>query len=286
MSRPRFECVDKFTGEVWFRGVSATRDRPCPVCLKPTSNRDGYCAIDWERGKVWCGHSHDALGRSFFNISDQSWTAPPARVKTMREDSNVDWDSLQQELVGGLGKDQLVAHAADLGVRPESLVRLGVGQHASGALSFPMRNASGAIRGVRLRRHDGSKFAVRGSRNMLFIPDGFERRGRTVVVLEGPTDTAAALDLGLNAIGRPSALTCREDLFEAIRWAATVVIVQDNDADGRKGAEQIASDLARVRIQCKIMKAPGFKDMRQWRRAWNLTADQFWEVAGNYTYWK
>lgn len=203
----------------------------------------------------------------------------------MREDSNIDWDELQRELVAGLLPEQLSAHAKDLGVLPSSLTSLGAGLHASGALSFPMRNAHGYIRGVRLRKPDGAKFAVRGSKNMLFIPSGFERRGRTTVVLEGPTDTAAALDLGLNAIGRPSALTCRVDLFEAIRWSATVIIVQDNDEDGRKGAEQTASDLRRVKVQCKIIKPPGFKDMRSWRTAWNLNQDGFREVASNYTYW-
>lgn len=285
MSKPRFECVDRMTGEVWFRGVSATRDNPCPICLKPTTNRDGYCVIDQEHGMVWCGHSHDSFGPSFFRLSDHSWTSPPPSVKTVREDANVDWDGLQMELVSGLLPEQLAAHAADLGVLPASLTRLGAGLHASGALSFPMRDSNGTIKGVRLRRPDGSKFAVRGSRNMLFIPSGFERRGRTVVVLEGPTDTAAALDVGLNAIGRPSALTCREDLFAACRNASTVIVVQDNDADGRKGAEQLASDLYRVKVQCKIMKPPGFKDMRAWRVAWNLTMNDFWQVAGNYTYW-
>jgi len=46
--------------------------------------------------------------------------------------------------------------------------------------------------------------AVKGSRSGLFIPES-ESAGEGLYVVEGPTDTAAALTPGLSVVGRPRA---------------------------------------------------------------------------------
>jgi len=65
-----------------------------------------------------------------------------------------------------------------------------------------MHNQHLDVIGVRLRNERGEKWAVKGGRNGLFVPNG--AGASRCYITEGPTDTAALLSLGLYAIGRPS----------------------------------------------------------------------------------
>ena len=96
-----------------------------------------------------------------------------------------------------------------LGVSVESLRRLGVGWSAKHrAWAFPMSNAAGDVLGIRLRLPGGKKLSVKGGkeglvhsrRGPLRLPSG----RLLLLIAEGPTDTAALLDLGFSAVGRPS----------------------------------------------------------------------------------
>ena len=62
--------------------------------------------------------------------------------------------------------------------------------------------------------------------------------GTPLRIVEGPTDTAAAVDLGFNVIGRPACLGCNEMILEIARQsgASTTLIIVDNDAPGQRGA--------------------------------------------------
>src|SRR5690606_12677955 len=87
----------------------------------------------------------------------------------------------------------LPRRAQSLGLSIESLQRLGVGWAARHhAYSFPMRRGDGTICGIRLRSPSGAKYAIRGSRQGLFIPTGLGVTDR-LLIAEGPTDTAACL---------------------------------------------------------------------------------------------
>src|SRR5439155_12311592 len=94
------------------------------------------------------------------------------------------------------GNELLTQDTSSLGLSATSLLRLGVGWSAPyRAWAFPMRDAGGAIRGIRLRTVAGKKFCVRGSKDGLFIPEESAAVG-PLLVCEGPTDTAALLDMG------------------------------------------------------------------------------------------
>jgi len=174
---------------------------------------------------------------------------------------------------------QLRALAGNLGVSTRSLRRLGAGWNAVG-YTFPMRNESGRIIGLHVRYPAGSKVAEKGSRNGLFIPDGLPANG-ILLVCEGVTDTAAGLDLGLPAVGRPSCNGGGRMLKVLARHRA-VVIVGDNDLSnqpgkmppGQRGAESLARSLALHCTSVRIVYPPsGVKDLRQWRAA-GLTPSQ------------
>ena len=133
-----------------------------------------------------------------------------------------------------------------------------------------MRTGGGEIIGIRLRNGGGRKWAVNGSRSGIFIPQGL-KLDSTLYVCEGPTDTAAILDMGYDAIGRPDctggagmvADFCRGKMLE-------VIIITDNDRKEvtkrqvRRGAEFLAMWLDFLTRSVKIMRpSNGFKDVRE-----------------------
>lgn len=165
--------------------------------------------------------------------------------------------------------------AKDLGVTWESLDRLRTGwSRQDGAFSFPMMNAAGDVMGIRLRRHDGRKFAVKGGHDGIFLPEGIEPGGR-LLIAEGVSDCAALLDLGFNAIGRPSCRGAVRVTINLVRQLnpIDVVVAADPDQVGMDGAEHLVRQLiclAPVRI---IVPPQGIKDARAWVQAGATPAD-------------
>lgn len=127
------------------------------------------------------------------------------------------------------------------------------------AWAFPMYDARRKMIGIRLRSESGEKWAVKGSRQGLFIPE--RATNETLHVVEGPTDLAAALSLGLYAIGRPSCLGCEGSILQFIRTQKVrrVVIVTDNDEPGLRGAEKLQNQLSVM--SCIFI--PPAKDLRE-----------------------
>jgi len=70
-----------------------------------------------------------------------------------------------------------------------------------------MSNDFGKIIGIRRRLPNGRKISLTSSKTGLFIPADLSPEG-LLLICEGPTDTAAALDLGFAAIGRPNCNSC------------------------------------------------------------------------------
>jgi hypothetical protein len=162
--------------------------------------------------------------------------------------------------------------AGSLGISAGALGRLGIGWCAeSRAWSFPMSGPDDRLLGFRLRASSGCKFAVAGSREGLFIPTGLDTT-RALFVCEGPTDTAALLDLGFEAVGRPSCTGGVAHLMRLVRdrLPPAVVVVGDSDGHGRgqEGAQALARHLA---LFCRwvrvVLPPPGIKDARAWLNA-------------------
>jgi hypothetical protein len=151
--------------------------------------------------------------------------------------------------------------AAELGVSPLALDQLGcVVSPEHDAYAFPMRDAAGNVIGIRLRTRTGKKFAVTGSRSGIFWRNGTYEK--TLYVVEGPTDCAAAMTIGLCAIGRPSCLGCEEFVTSFIhrKKIREVIIVADNDLPGLRGAEKLQSMLT-VK---SLLWTPPCKDLREY----------------------
>jgi DNA primase len=136
-----------------------------------------------------------------------------------------------------------------------------------------MKDIAGRVLGIRLRRPNGFKLAVTGSREGLFIPglDNQANETSPLLICEGPTDTAALLDMGFSHVaGRPSCTGGVKLLVELVRSRGRpeVVVVADADKPGRRGAENLASVLLVYTPAVRIIQPPvGQKDARDWLRA-------------------
>lgn len=97
-----------------------------------------------------------------------------------------------------------------------------------------------------------------------------------VVVVEGFSDTCAAMDLGLSAIGRPSALSGLKLLPRLLKGTDSI-IVGDNDAgDGTKGMESTFETAIKVcKTSIKVLPPERYKDLRQWKNQVSLTKPVF-----------
>jgi hypothetical protein len=189
---------------------------------------------------------------------------------------------LAAEFRQALDPGRLLQLATGLGLTTNSLRALGVGwSEAHRAWTFPMLDSAGRVLGIRLRLQGGRKLAVRGGREGLFLPPDLLRPDRDhlerLLICEGPTDTAALLDMGFaDVAGRPSCtggVRLLVDLVRA-RRPGDVVIVSDADEPGRVGATFLASAL-RVHVpQVRVVEPPaGTKDAREWLRRGGRAAD-------------
>lgn len=104
-----------------------------------------------------------------------------------------------------------------------------------------------------------------------------------VLVVEGMSDTATAMDLGFAAVGRPSNLACMDELKDLVR-GRRVVIIGENDKHivagkevepGREGMVAAFQILSKVCSDIKmVMPPPHIKDLRAWKVKYELTREQ------------
>lgn len=253
-----------------------SKSRPCPVC-----EHADWCMIsrDDPPSRVIC-----ARIESSSRWGDAGWLhrlrdVVPLRPRTMRTvrtvpalASRVEMDDLARQFCAAVQPCALARHAAHLGVGVGSLQRLNIGWTGR-AWSFPMRNAAGAVVGIRLRTEEGRKFAITGSSDGIFIPDRLSGRA-PLLIAEGPSDTAALLDRGFDVIGRPS---CRGGTVPLLDWTrahapSAIVVVSDREAVGQSGAADLAR---RLRTCCRDVRVivPPCKDAREWIRMGATTDD-------------
>jgi 5S rRNA maturation endonuclease (ribonuclease M5) len=245
-----------------------TRQAPCPCCGKPD-----WCLVATDGTTAICPRTESAkrMGDAGYLHTIDPMKRDAIRResrKTLRmvTDSTIDFAGLWRMWMQATLTARVADLADELGVSRESLSRVGCARAESfNAWAFPMRSPNNTIVGVRLRGAEGRKFAVRGSRSALFIPRDLAGVG-PLVVCEGPTDCAAMLDLGFDAIGRPDCQSGRTAIADLMRrmHARDVVIFADADGPGLRGAEMLAADLW---MPVRIVAPPRHKDIRDWKCA-------------------
>lgn len=241
-----------------------TRDRPCPICGKPD-----WCLLAEDGGAAICARISDGAVK---RCGDAGWlhilddrSRRPSRTLTsrVRADARGDFGRLACEYERRLTPDKLASVSQSLGISTESLKRLRIGWDGD-AYTFPMRDSDGRVIGLRRRFPDGFKCAMRGSKSGLFVPVDLAG-DRRLLVCEGTTDTAAALDLGFDAVGRPNCNSRIAMTARAARGRTEIVVVADADDVGERGAMKLADALV-LHFSCvKVIVPPdGVKDLRAW----------------------
>jgi len=205
-------------------------------------------------------------------LRDDWRNSPPPRLdpKPERPEPKRDFAAFAELCTTQLHRDALGAFAGKMGLSVGSLVRLGLGwslEHK--AFTFPMRRGSdGKVVGIRLRLRSGRKLAVKGGREGLFVPSDTPRTGE-LYLPEGPTDTAALLDIGCEAVGRPSCNGGIQHILSFIARSkyAGICVVADADAPGQQWAKVLAEKLLPYAPRVWIVTPPdGHKDVRDWVR--------------------
>jgi hypothetical protein len=248
------------------------KGKPCPICDKPD-----WCLIAADGSAAICARAESAKrcgGAGWLHRLRDDLDQPRRATRYIPltpGGCSPNLAGLATNFQQAIDAGRLYQLAACLGLSVESLTALGIGWSRDfRSWSFPMRDAKGAVVGIRLRRLDGSKFAVKGGKEGLFLPATDSTDSR-LLVCEGPTDMAALLDLGFGAVvGRPSCSGGIRLLVELVQRQRTadVVIVADGDEPGRRGASNLASVLVAYVPTVKVIAPPaGIKDVRDWLRS-------------------
>lgn len=260
------------------------RQSPCPICGKTSwcliakDGTDAICPRTWSAKEI---KGRDGQFVGYYHKLDGSVSVPPPPPKPQKQRQINNFSVYASECHKRFDMPELLAKS--LGVSTKSLVRLEVGIDGA-TYTFPMRDGEGNIIGIRLRSPMGRKYAVPGSRNGLFIPHGvYQGSTERLYIVEGPTDCAALLDLGLNAIGRAACMGQESMVNQFLRRRREVVIIADNDEShqrpdgswfnpGIEGAERLAAAILPRCVRLCVIKPIGCKDVRQWRQN-GLTVD-------------
>ncbi len=212
----------------------ATKANVCPICGNDTWCLIGHTVIycmrttsprskTFKGGEVGYMHPHPSPDKQ--RVPERHITRKPPTLNVMKLLNSWHDECTDHRI------EQL---ATVLGVTCQSLISLECcrAPYKSLTWAFTMRDGYGNRIGIRLRNLEGSKWAVTGSQAGIFIPSmPVESR---MFVVEGPTNTAAALSLGLFAIGRPSCsggVSHIQDYVRRHKQIREVVVVGDNDKD-------------------------------------------------------
>lgn len=259
------------TGADIFKGL----DRElCPVC-----GRARRCKSNSSRDVVLCFRQTEEQINGFRRIKQTGECCTYVRTGSPADDGSPatptkgDWRRKAEDFAARLPRAKLVALAKKLHVAPDALKRINVGwNERQFVFTFPEADASGQIVGIIRRWIDGRQKAMHKCRRGLVLPDQLDR-SKPLLIVEGASDTAAALTVGLQAVGRPNARGGVAHLAELLTDASgDIIIVGENDkkADGswpgRDGAKAVAGALARRLgrpIACALPTAD-VKDLREW----------------------
>ena len=260
------------------------RQLPCPVC-----NHDGWCLVSpFGDRAICCRVESDSPATAF----DGWFHAIPPRqrpsrshvakaTKPVSHHDVIDLSLRHQTHVERFGPSERNRAAASLSLDPCAFDPFPIGYDPiTDALAIPsMQVGHPAIVGIRYRRIDpkpgGLKWICEpGSTAGLLLPHFAPTSDAPIVLCEGPSDTFAATQLGLHAVGRWSCgLDARQAATLASHVAAiahpTILVVGDNDEGltGKRGADAaaklVAETLPHAVVQ-RVQPPDSIKDLRAW----------------------
>ena len=212
-----------------------TRENPCQICGK----------FDWcarlSRYHLCMRIKSDKPAKKggWLHPKDEDSLAAPIPSRPKRksdEELNAIWQPIA-EAAAREGQGRLAELARQLGVSVVALAALGVGfckLQGRTCWTFPERNSRGWIVGIQRRlvvSTDGrNKLFCKGGRRGLTYCDGWDRKPGSIWLVEGGSDVAAGITMGLCVIGRPSNTGGISDLVELLaNTKRRIVVCGEND---------------------------------------------------------
>ena len=293
------------------RHESRTRHaHPCPIC----GRADGWCLIS-EAG-VLCPRSNGtgAFGKDgqpkrygeygylhiTGSIAEMAFTETAPKRKLSDKELHAKWAPIARKMFVR-NSESVKRLASMIGVAAWALDALKVGYgrlDGSEGWSFPEQNASGLIVGIamRLERADSKgrtkKTASGGRRGLTYCEDWQDYHGN-IWIVEGGSDVAAGLTVGMCVIGRPSntgGVPMLADLLRSVDRRRRIHVIGERDRrphdrcpgcaqcwPGKYGAAKVARELGdRLRRPVSWKMPPGgYKDLRAWLNAQNEDVDDY-----------
>lgn len=240
-----------------FKWTRVSKEFPCTVCGR--TDWDTYCS---ELGLACCmrvSSERPSKNGGFLHYLNAG-AQKPIPIKEPPPKPTINATKLMRDFACDPCEDKICRLASSLGVACDSLRRTGcVWARPHQAFAFPMKDGYGNTVGIRLRSESGKKWAVTGSRQGIFIPE--RKPEETAFIVEGPTDLAAALTLGLFAIGLPSCMGGNDQVKTVLKRfdCRRAILVCDNDDPGVEGAKRLSSEL---HVPNCIVNPPS-KDLRE-----------------------
>jgi hypothetical protein len=239
------------------------------------------------------GHARPALAH---NTARMPAERPAANANRRQSD---DWAALSEGFQAELTPKLMLALEMELRLEYRYLTELRLGWSAPrNVYTWPEVDGHGRVIGIATRApRTGVKGFLAAGRRGLYIPSfmlkwapqsnttlptrrrAHGKNTRPIYIVEGPTDTAAMLAMGMLAIGRPSARSGVDHLVEWLARHASsqkIIVVGEIDAKsdgtwtGRDAAESVANQLsARLRRNVGWTLPPDdCKDVRAWYIRW------------------
>lgn len=217
-------------------------EHPCKVCesqdycLRSDNGRDALCMRQtsdrpFNFANGWTGWIHaeaDPGGERSAPRREKPRISAPDVKKIAREMFKHPMASSSRE-----------AMAATLGVSVEALelLRMGYGEDVHGEFaSFPMRNAKLDVVGLSRRYADGSKLSGFGMQVGVFCELEWAKRPGPVLIVEGASDVAAAITMGLPALGRFNNMAGAELIGPMLGDRNAFVIGENDEKPEKRGA--------------------------------------------------
>ena len=240
--------------------------------------------------------SENSVGTSsdggWYHTPDPAWKPPDREPATSTPQTPEDRKALTRRLFWAQrdrdAVDWIPTLARERRIAPESLTRLGAGVDLrKHEVLIPTFNADREVTGISRRcLRSGRKMMIHGSRHGLFMPEDLEGSG-VLVVTEGATDTAAALDLDFEAVGVVSAnsgpaFRYAVDLIQKSTYTSIVIMADREDGGvGLKSSEALARKVLEetALVDVRVVQPPEeFKDLSAWKVEGYAIRDDVLEV--------
>jgi hypothetical protein len=272
--------------------LRVSRTRPCPVCdsaswcLRSEAGDVALCMRQADGGKPI--KLKDGTVAYLHKPSDwrddrQTYIRPAPAPRPY-----FDWQAEAERFFRHADATVKRAELADsLGVNIAAIAELRSGWDGA-AHTFPERNGRGEIIGLARRFPNGAKYMTKGSARGLTFACPTWDWGGPVLLVEGASDTAAGLTMGLSVVGRPSCRGGGPLLVELLRGIGRrqIIVIAERDFKpgkcpttcigcprcwpGLHGARWLAHELRQAGLAAIHELCPdGAKDLRAWLNSHN-----------------